>query len=212
MNFTYPTDIKESEPAIPVVEKEPALFSPYMEEKKAELFVSDEEEPLQFPFNLNKESIEEKEEEKSDVNLMAGPVFAPLVPTIQTFTFPILAASLPKELQLLITPLPAVIESSFKSGITQTKIVIELPSSENVEIVIDQYDTAPTAFHISFYGSEQTGSLISQKQSTLIQTLQTALPNFSFAISPPFHGTPSFSLPKREEKGYLPVKRQKEKK
>jgi hypothetical protein len=90
-------------------------------------------------------------------------------------------------------------------------MVIELASKEKVEVIIEQYDTAPNAFHISFYGSTQTGDLISQKQSMLLNTLQKTLPNFAFAISPPFLKAPSFSLPKRTRLGYSPVKRGKSK-
>jgi hypothetical protein len=93
----------------------------------------------------------------------------------------------------------------------KTTMVVELPSCEKVEIIIEQYDTAPNSFHISFYGSLQTNQLISEKQSLLINALQKTLPNLGFAISPPFVKAPSFSLPKRARLGYSPVNRGKNK-
>ncbi len=151
------------------------------------------------------------EEDKEPV-LMDGPVVAQLAPIQTPVPFSKLIENLPTELISLIEPLPTEIEIQQKSGVMQTKLTIELPSFEMVEVIIDQYDTAPQSFHISFFGSEQTGALISQKQRELVLALQAALPNFSFAISPPFLDAPVFSLPKSKRLSYSPVKKGNSKK
>lgn len=164
------------------------------------------EEPPEFSSYMEENPEEEKD---PDTILMDGPVSTPFMQTPPTFK---VLASLPKELKPLIEPLPQVLQTSINKGVMQTKIVIELPSSESVEVVVDQYDTAPKAFHISFYGSETTNSLISQKLDILLKTLQTLFPELAFAISPPFYETPSFSLPKTRRFGYSPVKQGKRQK
>lgn len=171
-----------------------------------------DKKPLEFSSFLMEESDKDCEEDENldpEMVLMDGPYVAPLVPSQVTFLVSKLIASLPEELRLLIEPLPAEIQTSFKTGIIQTKMMIALSSLENVEVIIDHYDTAPGSFHISFYGSEQIGQMISLKQNELINILQAALPNFSFAISPPFIAAPSFSLPKSKRLGYSPVKKGK---
>ena len=179
MESVQVTEVAEMPPSSLPVE-EVAEFAPYMEEEKKE----EEDEPL-----------------------MDGPVIMQLVPA--PLPFKVILTAVPVEIRPLVEQLPVVIQSSFEKGIVQTKLVVELPSTEKVEIVIDQYDTDPTTFHISFYGSEQTGNLIAAKQEMLLKALQAALPGFAFAISPPFQG---FSLPKRGRLGYSPVKQGKKSK
>jgi hypothetical protein len=122
------------------------------------------------------------------------------------------AYTLPKEIEPLILPLPALIESSNQSNIEKTEIKVQLPSSEFVEILLERYDTDLTSFHISFFGSEEVQKMIKDNQASLINSLQKALPNFGFAISPPFYKSPSFSFPKTKRFGYGQVKGSKEKK
>lgn len=193
MDPTYPTEVIEN---MPTTAKYP--FSPENESKFASLMLESE--------------AEEEEEDPPETLLFDGPYVAPLTPHSIPLPVVKLIASLPEEIQPLITPLPAAIQTSFKMGVMKTQMFIELPSSEKVEIVIDQYDTNPTAYHISFYGSETTNDLISQKQTALLSLLQKALPHFSFALSPPFLETPSFLLPKSKRLGYSPVNKGKHKK
>ncbi len=198
MNSTHISDNIESEVTQPLHSKKPLEFSSFLMEESEKDCGEDEVKA------------EEKDAEIDDkIVLMDGPYVAPLIPPQMIFLVSKLIASLPEELRPLIEPLPAEIRTSFKTGIIQTKMIIALSPLENVEVVIDQYDTAPSSFHISFYGSEQTGEMISLKQNELINILQTALPNFSFAISPPFIAAPSFSLPKSKRLGYSPVNRGK---
>ncbi len=150
--------------------------------------------------------LEEEKDEEEEI-LMDGPVVVQLVPV--QIPLKVILRAIPVEIRPLVEVLPAAIQTLFNKGIMQTKMVIELPSTERVEVVIDQYDTNPTTFHISFYGSEQTGDLISQKHTTLLKALQIALPNFAFAISPPFQ---SFSLSKTKRLGYSPIKQGKREK
>jgi hypothetical protein len=203
MDLTYLTETKEKEPRKSNIDKSAPDFSSYMEI-----------EEMQDSLSKPKTSLAE-EDEKTDLTpenpIIHGPYTAPLFPRDSNFVFSKLITSVPLEIRPLIEPLPAAIQLAFKEGITETTMVIELASKEKVEVIIEQYDTAPNAFHISFYGSPQTGDLISQKQSMLLNTLQKTLPNFAFAISPPFLKAPSFSLPKRARLGYSPVKRGKSK-
>ena len=143
----------------------------------------------------------------ADTPLIDGPIIPQLAPIQSNVGFFKILDTMPAELTPFVQQIPAEIEILRKSGVMQTKITIELPSHESVEVVIDRYDTAQTSFHISFYGSEQTGNLIAQKQSELVRALQAALPHFSFAISPPFLSPPVFSLPKSRRFGYSPVKK-----
>ncbi len=179
--------------------------------KKTILPVHNEKEPRRFPSYMVREEEEESEKPKEETALLDGPYVAPLIPQTLTFTYVNALAALSPDLKTMIEPVQSEIATLVKSGVLQTKLSITLPSTENIEVVIDQYDTAPTAFHISFYGSEQTSALISLKQNALLTTLQAAFPNFSFAISPPFQKAPSFSLPKSKRFGYSPVNKGKSK-
>ncbi len=209
MDLTYLTESKEKELSNPKTEESAPDFSSYMEVKEIQDSLTKHKTSLE---NSLTEETEEESDLKAENPIIDGPYTAPLFPKDSNFIFSRLLTSVPVKIRPLIEPLPTAIQLAFKEGITQTTMVVELPSKEKVEVIIEQYDTAPNAFHISFYGSQQTGDLISQKQSLLLNTLQKTLPNFSFAISPPFLKTPSFSLPKRTRLGYSPVNRGKSKK
>ena len=184
---------------------------PVTENKKR--VISHEEPAKKFSSHMKEDQESDDDNElDSDAALLQSPFISQLTLNQLPISVSRLISLLPEELRTLIKPLPAEITTSFNSGLAQTKMIIALSSSENVEVVIDQYDTAPTAFHISFYGSEQTGNLISMKQNELINILQRSHPNFSFAISPPFIEAPSFSLPKTKRLGYSPVNKGKSKK
>jgi hypothetical protein len=181
-------------------------------EEMAILPVANEDEPKGFASFMLPEQEEEPEGDKEEIALLDGPYVAPFVPQTLNFSYEKILSSLPPDLKVMVEPVQAEISTLVKSGVIQTKLSITLPSTENVEVIIDQYDTAPRAFHISFYGSEQTSNHITLKQNTLLTTLQAAFPNFSFAISPPFQKAPSFSLPKSKRFGYSPVNKGKSKK
>ena len=171
------------------------------------------EEEARQKFSSFYEEPEEVDDQTEEMPIIDGPYSTPLTPPlVPPSQIAKIVTALPVELRPFVEPLPNAIETAFKSGVMQTKMVISLTTDELVEVIIDQYDTAPNAFHISFYGSEQTGNLISLKQNELLTSLQKTLPHFSFAISPPFVTPPAFSLPKSRRFGYSPVNRGKSKK
>lgn len=211
MNLTYLTESKEKKLESAGGDKTVADFSSFMKVEKT----SDCLDSCPKDKTLLENSLIEDDEElklKEENPIIDGPYTAPLFPNNPNYVFSKLLVSIPLEIKPLIEPLPQAIETSFKEGIIKTTIIVELPSSEKVEILIEQYDTAPNSFHVSFYGSTQINDLISQKQSLLLTALQKTHPNFAFAISPPFLKAPSFSLPKRTRLGYSPVNRGKSKK
>lgn len=209
MDLTYLTESKQKKPPSSENGENVPDFSSYMKVEE----ISDPLDAFQKDNSLIENSLPEEEMELTEENpIIMSPYIAPLAPNNQAFIFSNLLVSLPLEIRPLLEPLPAAIQLAFKEGVVKTTMEIELPSSEKVEIIIEQYDTAPNSFHISFYGSLQTNDLISQKQSLLMNVLQKTHPNFAFAISPPFVKAPSFSLPKRTRLGYSPVNRGKSKK
>jgi hypothetical protein len=140
------------------------------------------------------------------------PYPTPLEFQIPKASFEVLIRSFPVELKNLINPVPALIEHSIVADIEKTEIKIQLPSNEEVEIVLERYDTDLTSFHVSFFGTEAVQKLIQENQEKLRQTLQKVMPNYGFAISPPFCKPISFSLPKTRRISYCRVKEGKGKK
>jgi hypothetical protein len=163
---------------------------------------------------LMQEPKKEKDEHEKDLinPSVQSPFPAPFEFQIPKASFATLIRSFPAELKSLINPLPTLIEHSIVSDIEKTEIKIQLPSEEEVEIILERYDTDLTSFHVSFFGSEGVQKLIQENQEKLKETLQKAMPNYGFAISPPFCKPLSFSLPKTRRFSYCRVKEGKRKK
>ena len=182
-----------------------------------------EKKEISNPQNLKKISkfqklMDQSDEENEDIKneaanpLFSSPYFTPFEFRIPQTAFEKLIRIFPAELQNLITPIPALIEHSVAQEVEKTEIKIQLPSNEEVEIILERYDTDLTSFHVSLYGSENVQKLIQDNQARLTETLQKVMPNYGFAISPPFCKPISFSLPKTRRFGYCRVKEGKRKK
>jgi hypothetical protein len=175
------------------------------------------------PFNTRKISkfqklMEEPKKKDDDLKselsnpILSSPYSIPFEYQIKEASFEKLIRIFPKELQILINPIPALIDHSILREVEKTEIKIQLPSNEEVEIILERYDTDLTSFHVSFFGSEDVQKLIHANQAKLTETLQKVMPNYGFAISPPFCKPLSFSLPKTRRFSYCRVKEGKGKK
>ena len=126
--------------------------------------------------------------------LIDGPVFSPLLPppTPELSTDQTILLT-EKNLSPLMEPLVSPIEVMSTDRSTQLKMVLHTSTFGDVHVVIDQYDTAPFSFHLSFYGTEELQKQVTLQNSSLLGTLQKLLPRLSFSISPPFY--PPISQP-----------------
>lgn len=151
-------------------------------DKKKEEFPSSFEKVLE---RICETDPDEPKEHEEDAPLLDGPATSPLIPNeALTAHADQIESAKAKPITQIVQELKPKLVTISQNGISKTTMWLKTEALDEIEVVIDHYDTDPSRFYLTFRGNEDSQKLMQAHQASLASSLKGALPNFHCTILP----------------------------